>query len=107
MVSPNAPESSPRRRRTLNKTARLLGVALNDGLYMNWIKFEDKKPFYGQKVLLFANGVVQEETWQYEECDTNDYGGVAEYWSRDDFHEFPIDALPEHFWMPLPTKPDV
>ena len=67
-----------------------------------WISVDDGFPFVGQKVLLFSNGVVQEETYSI------DYGGEAGarfFWNRDGFDDCPFVKDGDK-WMPLPGAPN-
>ena len=70
-----------------------------------WISVKDNSPEIGQKVLLFSNGVVQEEIYTYDMADTNDYGGISHFWSREDLDECP-ELKEDDMWQPLPGAPE-
>jgi hypothetical protein len=40
----------------------------------------------------------------YDECDTNDFGGVTRFWSREDIDEG-LDIRGDDFWMKIPPPP--
>ena len=68
-----------------------------------WISVDDELPAIGQKVIVFSNGVVQEEVWALdtEESDGDTYGY---FWARDDSDECP-DLKRTDMWQPLPEPP--
>ena len=70
---------------------------------MGWISVNDERPKIGQKVILFSNGVVQQDIYVYDQGDINDYE-VSLFWSRDDLDECPI-LKDDDMWMPLPSPP--
>ena len=72
-------------------------------LLSGWISVDEELPALGEKVLLFANGVVQEEIYTMDEADQSDYYSKR-YWSRDDFEECPF-VKSGQFWMRLPEPP--
>ena len=59
----------------------------------------DEWPQLGQKVLIISNGTVQEETYTF------DQGESDIFWSRDDLDECPEVDFEKDRWMPLPEKP--
>ena len=65
---------------------------------MEWISVKDRLRESGQKVILFSNGIVQEEIFDYDEDD------FAKYWDRSDMDEVaPLKQT--DFWIPLPDPP--
>ena len=70
--------------------------------YGAWIDVDKECPAIGQKVILFAKGVVQEEIYMYD-MDGNDYT-TESFWSRDDLEEHPL-VKSGQMWMPLPKAP--
>lgn len=65
-----------------------------------WISVKERFPKLGQKVILFSNGVVQEEVYMLDEGEE-----VDKFWSRDDLDVSPlVDA--DDFWQPLPAPPN-
>lgn len=68
-----------------------------------WISTKDELPKIGQKVILFSNGVVQDEMFELEWDDCNVGGDY--YWFRDDLDECPITNFKSDMWMPLPEPP--
>jgi len=70
---------------------------------MEWISVNDERPKIGQKVILFSNGVVQQDIYMYDQGDINDYE-VSTFWSRDDLDECPI-LKDDDMWIPLPPPP--
>lgn len=73
---------------------------------MEWISVKDRLPATGQKVLLFANGVVQEELFQLDTLDVSYCSACpAEFcWSREDIDDS-VNIESTHKWMPLPSPP--
>ena len=68
---------------------------------MIWISVENGLPAMGEKVILFANGVVQEETYT---VDHGDEVGAKFFWSRDGLDECP-PVKDTDKWMSLPNPP--
>ena len=73
------------------------------GAKMEWISVNDERPKIGQKVILFSNGVVQQDIYMYDQGDINDCE-VSTFWSRDDLDECPI-LKDDDMWIPLPPPP--
>jgi hypothetical protein len=71
---------------------------------MKWISVEDRLPSIGEKVILFANGVVQEEIFVMDEADISDYTTIR-FWGRDDLENCPKVESGQR-WMPLPEPPE-
>lgn len=71
-----------------------------------WISVKDILPSIGQKVILFSNGVVQEDIYQLDAGDTSDYCALQYFWARDDIDVCP-DVSVNDFWMPLPKPPEL
>jgi len=69
-----------------------------------WVSVEDKCPAIGQKVILYSNGVVQEEIYIFDSGDTSDYAPQEYFWGRDDIEDCPL-VKNSDCWMPLPNKP--
>ncbi|MEW8048916.1 MAG: DUF551 domain-containing protein [Candidatus Thiodiazotropha sp.] len=69
-----------------------------------WISVEDGLPAIGETVILFANGVVQKETFEFDAADTSDYAPAEYFWRRDDLDECP-GVQPGQKWIPLPEPP--
>jgi len=67
-----------------------------------WISVEDRLPAISQMVILFANGVVQEELFM---LDTLRYPALGYFWNRDDIDDCPL-LSPGQMWMPLPEPPE-
>ena len=67
---------------------------------MNWTKVSNELPKVGVPVLLFANHVVQEDTYRLSD-DTRD----CREWVRDPGTVQEIVA-PDHWWMYLPEGPE-
>ncbi len=63
-----------------------------------WISVNDQRPKLGQRVLVFSNGVVQEDIFMYDEDDD------GTFWSSELLDEFPPCAHSD-FWMALPSSP--
>lgn len=61
-----------------------------------WISVNDERPKLGQRVLLFSNGVVQENIFMYDEDDD------GTFWSNELLGEFPT-CKHSDYWMPLPA----
>lgn len=70
--------------------------------YGAWVDVDDTCPTIGQTVILFANGVVQKETYTLD-MDDNEYGARF-FWHRDELAECPYVESGQK-WMPLPTAP--
>jgi len=66
-----------------------------------WISIKDKWPRLGQKVLLYSNGVVQNEIYYLNQGDE-----VGYFWDRDDLDNSPL-VIEDDYWMPLPAPPKV
>ena len=66
-----------------------------------WISVKDQLPRLGQKVILFSNGVVQEEIYTYDQSDD-----CADFWDRSELDESPT-IQESDYWMPLPEPPIV
>lgn len=73
-------------------------------LLSGWINVDDMLPAIGQTVILFANGVVQKETYVFDAADVSDYSPLQYFWSRDDLEECPLVESGQ-FWMLLPGPP--
>lgn len=73
------------------------------GANMSWKSVKDELPKIGQKVILFSNGVVQEETFMFDMADKNDLETEC-FWSRDDLEECP-ELQQSDFWQSIPTTP--
>lgn len=70
---------------------------------MKWIDVMDDLPDVGEKVIIFANGVVQEETYIMDAHDLSDYH-TEYFWHRGELEECPkIERW--QFWMRLPEPP--
>ena len=69
-----------------------------------WIRVEDECPAIGQKVILFSNGVVQEDIYMFDGGDVSDYSPPEYFWSREDLDDCPLIS-PDDRWMPLPSPP--
>ena len=65
-----------------------------------WIRVEDQRPHIGEKCLIWIDGVVQHEVYEYDESDD-----CPAYWSKDDIDECPF-VKDGQFWMPLPEAPN-
>jgi hypothetical protein len=83
-----------------NEIKRLNKIIKN---HPKWTKIEHKRPKVGQKVLLFANGVVQGEIYMFDKIYILDDYFVREVWYRDDCCKQAVRD--DHYWMPLPKKP--
>ena len=70
---------------------------------MEWIRVNDERPKIGQKVILFSNGVVQQDIYMYDQGDINDCE-VSTFWSRDYLDECLI-LKDDDMWIPLPPPP--
>jgi hypothetical protein len=70
---------------------------------VKWISVEDKMPEIGKKIILFSNGVVQEETYYLDAGDVDDYN-MEYWWDRDGLDEG-VKIKDSDYWMPLPPKP--
>lgn len=66
-----------------------------------WTSAREELPSIGTKVLLFGNGVVQEEVYTMDGVDSYD---IVYFWNRDDLDEG-VAVMPDQFWMPLPAAP--
>lgn len=64
-----------------------------------WISVKNELPHYGQRVLLYSGGVVQNETYTFDE---GEQGGP--FWDRDDLDEG-VSMKESDFWQPLPRQP--
>lgn len=64
-------------------------------------------PAVGQQIILFANGVVQEETHYLYEHDPSDWHKHY-YWANNhcDCTEDTYEIKNDHKWMPLPEPPN-
>ena len=69
-----------------------------------WISIDDHWPSIGQKVILFGNGVVQEDIYMFDAGDCSDYGQCDYFFCRDDLDES-ISIQSGQFWMALPKPP--
>ena len=67
-----------------------------------WVDIDVERPAIGQKVILFAKGVVQEEIYMLD-MDGDDYSDEY-FWSRDELEECPL-VKSGQMWMPLPKAP--
>ena len=59
-------------------------------------------PKFGQRVILFSNGVIQEESYTLDQGDS-DFGGGGYFWNRDDLDECP-EVKAGDAWMPWPDQ---
>jgi len=74
------------------------------GCYLSWHDADKELPALGEKVILYANGVVQEEIYTMDVADISDYPTEL-FWSRDDLEECPkIES--GQWWARLPSGPD-
>ena len=71
---------------------------------MEWISVEDRLPAIGQRVVLFSNGVVQEEIYTFDSRNTSDYTPLEYFWGREDLENCPL-INNNDCWMPLPKPP--
>ena len=62
----------------------------------------DSLPALGQTIILYANGVVQRETWELNL--DGDENSADYYWARDHF-EGGVKVKAGHQWMALPMSP--
>lgn len=65
---------------------------------MSWIRIKDKKPPYGKRVLVCAEG----ENVVISRLESDDEYG--ETWYDDDFSTFTLDTV--KYWMELPHEPN-
>lgn len=72
--------------------------------YGAWVDVNDELPAIGQRVILFSNGVVQNEIFTFDAADTSDYSPPEYFWSRDDLDECPSIENGQK-WIPLPKAP--
>ena len=77
---------------------------MSDLLY-GWISVDEQLPAIGEKVILFANGVVQQEIYTMDEADISDYYSER-FWMRDELEECP-KAESGQYWQRLPKPPAV
>lgn len=73
---------------------------------MKWISILDKHPRIGQICIVCFNGVVQDDTYEFDQGDCNDFGGVESFWDREELDEG-RSIKDNDFWMPLPVAPKV
>jgi hypothetical protein len=69
-----------------------------------WVSVKDWLPPLRFKVLLFANGVVQEDTYILDQYDDEDLCTDDLFWDRHDIDEI-VYLRDDHYWMPLPSPP--
>lgn len=84
-------------------------LAKHFGLIDEWVSVHDKKPTYGQPVLLRINGVVQTVTYNLDGSDDSldwfePYSNIGVY---DDYNElsFFVEHDVDVEWQPLPQPP--
>jgi len=70
-----------------------------------WRGEDGDMPAIGQKVILFSNGVVQEEIFYLDAHDPSDFH-IEYFWARDDLEEC-IEIKASDRWIPLPKAPNV
>lgn len=68
-----------------------------------WVGADGELPAIGQKVILFSNGVVQEEIYMLDAHDRSDMY-IEYFWSRD-YIEDSIEIKQTDRWAPLPQPP--
>jgi len=69
----------------------------------SWVSVDDEQPPLGEPVILFANGVVQKETYVLFSANPNDKG-EARFWARQESEDrHPIES--NQAWQRLPSKP--
>ena len=71
--------------------------------YLPWHDVDKEWPAIGERVILFANGVVQEDIYEFD-CGDDGFGGGEYFWGRDDVDECP-KVESGQFWMRLPSPP--
>lgn len=59
--------------------------------YLPWHDVDKEWPAIGEKVILFANGVVQEDIYEFDQGDDG-FGGGEHFWGRDDIDECPNES---------------
>lgn len=69
-----------------------------------WVDVRDELPAIGQRVILFSNGVVQNEIFTLDAGDVSDYSPPEYFWSRDELEDCPLVEDGQK-WMPLPKAP--
>jgi hypothetical protein len=70
---------------------------------MPWISVTEHLPSIGQRVILFGNGVVQEESYILDAADVSDYH-TEYFWSREDLEEG-VPVTDDQQWIPWPSMP--
>jgi len=71
---------------------------------MEWISVKDELPSIGQRVILFANGVVQNELYVLDAHDPSDFH-IEYFWAREDTGD-DWKISDDHFWMRMPAPPE-
>ena len=66
-----------------------------------WISVNDRLPKIGQKVMLYSNGVVQEDLFVYD-ADNNER---QFFWYNKDLDDYPFLQQDDQ-WQPLPEPPE-
>jgi hypothetical protein len=68
----------------------------------------DALPDYGRKLIIFSNGVVQEETYEIDRHPTDECGDGdgGHFWTRDNLDEC-VPVTDDDCWMYLPGLPVV
>lgn len=74
-------------------------------LVRDWVSVDDEIPAIGEKVILFANGVVHQETFELDAADIGDFH-TEYFWACECLDEFP-KVESGQFWMRLPSKPAI
>ena len=70
---------------------------------MPWIDVEVQLPAIGQRVILFDNGVVQNDTYYLDAGDVSDYH-TEYFWDREDMDEA-VPIKKGQMWIAMPSKP--
>ena len=68
-----------------------------------WVPTKLQLPAVGERVILFGNGVVQQEIYYLDAADKSDFY-IEYFWARDELEEG-VEVTDDQFWLPLPTPP--
>jgi hypothetical protein len=69
----------------------------------DWISVIDEMPKIGQKVKLFIDDVVQEDTYMYDESDIDDMN-ICQFWSNEDVDNNKVLKVTD-YWQSFPELP--
>ncbi|MDI1222941.1 DUF551 domain-containing protein [Acinetobacter guillouiae] len=70
---------------------------------MNWISVENKRPVYGQPILIVVDGVTQNITYMLDGSDDSSDWCEPYFFEHDDCCKMWWDKVTH--WMPLPEPP--